>query len=156
MSPCEKPVVTGCESGPWENIPSRTVINTDSSAAAVISQEAQSPQLCARNSGQKADTSELMNSDSVKWIKGYTPNLICHCFLVLSKGNASQMKSPYPFTSQIQAGQDTPANTGKPFLTPCNESKWRACYSKGDTLGKMQGEWPLLTKGKRGVAESGI
>lgn len=48
--------------------------------------------------------------DNVKWMKGYTPNLLCHCFLVLSKCNSSKIKSAYPFTSQIQAGQDTLEN----------------------------------------------
>lgn len=48
--------------------------------------------------------------DNVKWMKGYTPNPLCHCSLVLSKCNASKIKSAYPFTSQIQAGQDTLEN----------------------------------------------
>lgn len=42
--------------------PSRAVIESDRSMATAISQEAQSPQLCARNSSQKPNTRELMNS----------------------------------------------------------------------------------------------
>lgn len=48
--------------------------------------------------------------DNVKWMKGYTPNLLCHCSLVLPKCRASKIKSACPFTSQIQAGQDTLEN----------------------------------------------